>query len=212
MSAYEQYCGLALALERVGGRWTLLVVRELLLGPRRFSDLVANLPHVPRNLLTARLRELEREGLVVRRSLPPPAVAAVYELSELGRGLEEAVFALVRWGGAFMRGPAEGLEFRWEWLAIALRALLAGRNLAALPSVLLRVGGGTVALRVERGALVALPGDGAGVPDLEISGTPPALLGLFAGAGTLSASERAGALEVKGSRRARTKLSRCLAG
>src|SRR5262245_52321044 len=85
---YGQTCAVARALDYVGERWTLLLVRELMIGPRRFKDILEGLPGIGTNLLTSRLRELERAGIVGRRVLPPPAGSTVYELSELGRGLE----------------------------------------------------------------------------------------------------------------------------
>ena len=87
--SYEQYCAVARTLDLIGERWTLLILRDLVhLGPRRFSDLRAGLPGIGANLLTERLRRLEREGLVQRRKLPPPGASVVYELTERGAGLE----------------------------------------------------------------------------------------------------------------------------
>jgi DNA-binding HxlR family transcriptional regulator len=102
--SYEQYCAVARALDLIGERWTLLILRDLVhLGPRRFSDLRDGLPGIGANLLSERLRRLEREGLVSRRKLPPPASnVVVYELTELGAGLERMIIELGRWGGAFM--------------------------------------------------------------------------------------------------------------
>jgi DNA-binding HxlR family transcriptional regulator len=95
----DQYCPVAEALDAVGERWTLLIVRELLTaGPQRFTDLRAGLPGIPPNLLSSRLRELEEGGLIARRELPPPAARTVYELTEEGRGLEPVLRALARWG------------------------------------------------------------------------------------------------------------------
>src|SRR3712207_3261653 len=96
--SYDQFCGLAKALDVLGERWTLLVVRELLLGPKRYSDLLEGLPGIGTNLLAARLKALEASGLVGRRRLPPPAASNVYELTERGRALEPAIFELIRWG------------------------------------------------------------------------------------------------------------------
>ena len=96
--SYQDACGIARGLDVLGERWALLVVRELLLGPQRFSDLRHAMPAVSSNLLTDRLRELEAHGVVARRTLPPPAGAAVYELTESGRELEPVVLALGQWG------------------------------------------------------------------------------------------------------------------
>ncbi len=90
-------CGIAHASELLGQRWALLVVRELLLGPKRFTDLRAGIPDISPNVLGQRLRELEESGIVRRRKLAPPAAVQVYELTEWGRDLEPAVLALGRW-------------------------------------------------------------------------------------------------------------------
>src|ERR687896_1712982 len=95
---YQQYCALARALDVVGNRWTLLIVRELRPGPRRFTDLVDGLPGISRKLLTERLRDLERDGIITRRDLPPPAARQVYELTEDGRDLATAMAPLMAWG------------------------------------------------------------------------------------------------------------------
>ena len=116
MKSYGQHCALARALDRVGDRWTLLIVRELLVGPRRWADLKVGLPGIATNLLAARLRELEAEGIVRHGD--------DYELTELGRGLAEPVHALVRWGGSFMAAAAPDDAFSPHWLVVALGALL----------------------------------------------------------------------------------------
>ena len=117
---YEQYCALARALDAVGDRWTLLIVRELVPGPRRFTDLVEGLPGVSRNLLADRLRALEAEGILTRQELPPPAARQVYELSEDGRDLAEAIAPLIAWGARRLgaRGPTD--SFRVRWAAVAM--------------------------------------------------------------------------------------------
>jgi DNA-binding HxlR family transcriptional regulator len=95
---YGDRCGIARALDHVGERWALLVIRELLLGPKRFTDLRAGLPHVGPDVLAQRLRDLEESGVIQRAKLPPPAASRVYELTDRGRELEPAVLALGRWG------------------------------------------------------------------------------------------------------------------
>jgi DNA-binding HxlR family transcriptional regulator len=109
--SYNQYCAVARGLDVIGDRWTLLLVRELLLGPRRYSDLLAATPGIGTNLLADRLHMLEAEGLVKRVTLPPPAGSTVYELTEDGVELDAVVRAIGRWGGRFMgpRRPAEHL-------------------------------------------------------------------------------------------------------
>ncbi|HEY0738629.1 MAG TPA: winged helix-turn-helix transcriptional regulator [Herpetosiphonaceae bacterium] len=106
--SYNQYCGLAYALDIVGERWTLLIVRELIAGPRRFKDLIDGLPGISTNLLSERLKNLEQQGVISRRMLPPPAGSTVYELTELGLGLENMLLELGKWGSQFVPPSAEG--------------------------------------------------------------------------------------------------------
>jgi DNA-binding HxlR family transcriptional regulator len=105
---YGDACGVARALDLVGERWALMVVRELLLGPKRFTDIRAGLPHLSPDVLAQRLRELEETGVVSKRKLPPPAASQVYQLTDWGRELESVLIALGRWG-ARCGPPAEGL-------------------------------------------------------------------------------------------------------
>jgi DNA-binding HxlR family transcriptional regulator/putative sterol carrier protein len=123
---YQQYCGAARALDVVGDRWTLLIVRELKFGPRRFTDLIDGLPGMSRNLLTQRLRDLERDGVVARRDLPPPAARQVYELTEDGRDLAEAMLPLVAWGARRLGSRKPGESFRPQWAALAMAAFADG--------------------------------------------------------------------------------------
>jgi DNA-binding HxlR family transcriptional regulator/putative sterol carrier protein len=101
---YDDGCAAAHALDLVGERWALLVVRELLLGPKRFTDLKSGLPHASPNVLAQRLRDLEAAGVVRRGKLPPPAASKIYELTEWGRDLEPVIIALGRWG---VRSPTK---------------------------------------------------------------------------------------------------------
>lgn len=126
---YRQYCGAARALDVVGDRWTLLIVRELMLGPRRFTDLLDGLPGVSRNLLTERLRALEHDGVLARRDLPPPAARQVYELTENGRDLAAAIVPLVAWGARRLGARQPGESFRPHWGALAM-ATFADREAA----------------------------------------------------------------------------------
>jgi DNA-binding HxlR family transcriptional regulator len=105
---YNQYCGLAYALDIVGERWTLLIIRELIPGPRRFKDLVDGLPDISTNLLSDRLKNLEQQGLLRRHKLPPPAGSTVYELTALGQALEKTLLELGKWGSQFVPSSAEG--------------------------------------------------------------------------------------------------------
>jgi DNA-binding HxlR family transcriptional regulator len=119
---YNQYCAVARALDLVGERWTLLLVRELLLGPKRYKDLLDGLPGIGTNLLADRLKALEHAGILRRTVLPPPAGSAVYELTELGRGLESAVFALGRWGAHFLEPRRKSDATDPGWFFVSIRA------------------------------------------------------------------------------------------
>lgn len=120
---YQQYCALARALDVVGNRWTLLIIRELQPGPRRFTDLLDGLPGVSRKLLTERLRDLERDGVVVRRDLPPPAARTVYDLTDDGRELAEAMAPLIAWGATRLGERRSGEFFHPRWIAVAMAGL-----------------------------------------------------------------------------------------
>jgi DNA-binding HxlR family transcriptional regulator/putative sterol carrier protein len=100
--SYNQLCGLAYALDKIGERWTMLMIRELIPGPRRFTDLLNGLPGISTNLLTERLKQLEGKGIIWRHTLPPPAASTVYELTALGRSLEQAMLELGKWGSQFV--------------------------------------------------------------------------------------------------------------
>jgi DNA-binding HxlR family transcriptional regulator/putative sterol carrier protein len=118
---YQQYCALARALDVAGDRWTLLIVRELAPGPRRFTDLVDGLPGISRKLLTERLRTLERDGILARQELPPPAARQVYELTDDGRDLAHAMAPLIAWGAKRLgeRKPTESFRARWPAVGMA---------------------------------------------------------------------------------------------
>src|SRR5438552_12676360 len=113
---YGDSCGIAKALDLVGERWALLVVRELVLGPKRFTDLRAGLPGIATNVLTQRLQELERDGIITRRTLPPPAASSVYELTEYGRDLVPIMLDLGRWGSRTLGTRPLDYSLRSEWL------------------------------------------------------------------------------------------------
>jgi DNA-binding HxlR family transcriptional regulator/putative sterol carrier protein len=121
--SYSQYCALARSLDVAGDRWTLLIVRELTPGPRRFTDLIDGLPGISRKLLTERLRALERDGVIARRELPPPAARQVYELTDDGRDLATAMAPLIAWGARRIGDRKPGETFRARWPAVAMAGL-----------------------------------------------------------------------------------------
>ncbi len=170
---YGQACSLAGALDRIGERWSLLIVRELLLGPLRFSDLDRAVGGAPTDVLTKRLRDLERDGIVIRRELDPPASAVAYELTELGRGLERPIFELARWGlNYFQIDDVDEIEA--SWLPNSLRVILQPPPGAEL-TVQLRSGGNSFQLRVADGWIAAERGEVVD-PDLTLAGEPRAVL------------------------------------
>ncbi|MER6524296.1 winged helix-turn-helix transcriptional regulator [Streptomyces sp. NPDC001508] len=127
--SYDQYCSAARALDLVGDRWTLLIVRELLAGPRRYTDLHADLPGVSTDVLASRLKDMERDGLTTRRRLPPPGAAYVYELTGRGRQLLPVLHALGAWGQSELaeRRPTDAV--RAHWFALPLLRALDGEGL-----------------------------------------------------------------------------------
>ena len=122
---YDQYCPVAHALDLVGERWALLVVRELMHGPKRYTDLAAHLPGIGTNILASRLRELEACGIVAKRKLPPPAASQVYELTDYGRGLRTVIRELALWGARSLGPPTADEELFPGWLENALDTVLA---------------------------------------------------------------------------------------
>ena len=163
--SYGHFEGLATALDAVGERWTLLLVRELLLGPRRYKDLLEGLPGIGTNLLARRLKELQAAGVIDKRVLPAPAGSAVYELTERGRGLEPALVALAGWGLVAMEEPRPTDVLRPGWGVLAFKATFdpaAARGVHETYE--LHVGGEVFHMVVSDGTLQAGPGP-AGDPD-----------------------------------------------
>ncbi len=124
---YDQYCPMAHALDLVGDRWALLVIRELMHGGKRYTDLVDHLPGIGTNILAARLRDLEGHGIVARRTLPPPAASKVYELTDYGRELRPALRELALWGARSLGPPTDKSQLFDGWLANAMDTVLAAR-------------------------------------------------------------------------------------
>ena len=168
MKSYEEACGLAKALDVIGERWTLLIVRQLMFGPQRFTDLETGLPGVPPSLLSSRLRELGDAGIVGKRTLPPPAASAVYELTDAGHSLDGSLIALARWGARF--GPPVTQEdiFNPQCMALGLRWAFrpeAARHVRATYE--LRAFGNVVSAAVDHGSVEVVTGP-ALAPDLII--------------------------------------------
>jgi DNA-binding HxlR family transcriptional regulator len=180
--SYKQHCGVARALDLVGERWALLVVRELALGPKRFTDLRQGLPGIATNVLNLRLRQLERDGIITRRQLPPPAPAQVYELTEHGRELVPIMLDLGRWGARTMGQRSPDHSMRAEWLALALKAFFDPQAADGWTATIgLELDGAHFTLRLDGGRLEVAPGaDGA--VDLAIAVETELLIQFLAGA------------------------------
>jgi DNA-binding HxlR family transcriptional regulator len=156
---YGQYCAVATALDVVGERWSLLIVRELLGGPKRYVDLRDGLVHVSTDMLATRLRDLEAAGVIGRRVLPPPAASRVYELTPLGRGLEPVVDELARWGLGLLDERAEGQAFQPPWLERAVRAVIPSERAGVDLVVRYELPEGSFTLRIEERAVTTLDPD-----------------------------------------------------
>ncbi len=151
---YGQYCGFARALEVIGERWTLMIVRDLLVGPKRFGEIQRGLPGIPTNILTARLNELEEAGLVERRAATRPARGIVYALTTAGEELEASVIALGRWGAKRLGDPSEGEIMTQDAIATALRSAFRAEHARGVNAkYLLKLGDVEIGARVNRGAL-----------------------------------------------------------
>jgi DNA-binding HxlR family transcriptional regulator len=205
--SYGEACGIPRALDRIGERWALMVVRELLLGPKRFTDLREGLPHMSADVLAQRLRELEENGIVERRILPPPAASKVYALTDWGRELESVLIALGRWGA---RAPlaAECSEMSLDSHVVSLQTLfdpaLAGDF---APVVELRLDGNVFALHVADGRLEAERGPAA-KPDIVIATDPRTLIALAHRERELAEAIEAGDAAVTGDKRAARRFLR----
>jgi DNA-binding HxlR family transcriptional regulator len=177
---YQDACGVARALDRVGERWAMMIVRELLMGPKRFTDLRAGLPTASPNVLAQRLRELDRDGIVTRRRLPPPAASQVYELTDWGRELEPVALALGRWGARAPMAP-EGTTMSIDSHLISMTTLFDPARAGDLAFTLeVRLGDDTFAATIARGALHIERGT-LTAPDATLTTDPMPLIELMHG-------------------------------
>jgi DNA-binding HxlR family transcriptional regulator len=202
---YGDRCGVARALDLVGERWALLVVRELLLGPKRFTDLRAGLPHVSPDVLAQRLRELEESEIVRRGKLPPPAGSRIYELTDRGHELEPVVLALGRFGSVAPFPPGEA-QIGVDALAIALRTLFAPSAADGLDATYeLRLGEDRFRVRVADGRLELARG-GAEAPDAIIEADPGTLATVLWHGRKLGEARRSGDIAISGAAQAVTRF------
>jgi DNA-binding HxlR family transcriptional regulator len=182
MRTYGQYCSIARSLDIVGDRWTLLIVRELLLqGPCRFTDLKNGLPGIATNLLSSRLKELEDAGLVAREDAPPPVATILYTLTENGLTLEPVLKALGLWGLKYMSEERDGDAFQARWLAYAPAWFTTDADPSAPSAVIQLVAAGESAVIELRGGEIHTRVGRADKPDLVLDGPPRAVLGLLSG-------------------------------
>lgn len=194
---YADACGAAHALELIGERWALLVMRELLLGPKRFSDLRADLPGISANILTQRLEQLEAAGVLTRRRLPPPALAQVYELTPWGYESEPIIQALGRWA---TRSPLHDptLPLSTVSLMLSFRTMLDPARARGVDARIgFRFGAETFLARLRKGRLDVARGD-LNAADLVFTGTTPALAAAVYGGLSLKALTAQGALSIEG--------------
>jgi DNA-binding HxlR family transcriptional regulator len=194
---YGDGCAIAHGLDLVGERWALLVVRELLLGPKRFTDLKGGLPNASPNVVSERLRELEQAGIVRRDKLPPPASSRVYELTEWGRGLEDVVVSLGHWGS---RSPSRlpDAPIGADSTVLALRSRFdpgAAKGLHARYE--LRLGEDRFRLEVSDDGIAVARG-GADRPDATIHTDPNTLAAVLWAGRRLADAKRAGELRIDG--------------
>jgi DNA-binding HxlR family transcriptional regulator len=200
MRSYGQYCSIARALDVVGDRWTLLVVRELLLrGPCRFTDVKKGLPGVAANLLSSRLKELEAAGLVIREDAPPPVATGLYSLSETGLALEPVLKALGLWGLRFMTVERPDDAFQAHWMAYAPAWFTTDADPDAPPAVIQLIASDELAVIELRSGQVHTRLGRATDPDLVLDGPPRAVLGLLNGMIDLKRAGQLG-LSVRGRR------------
>lgn len=197
MRSYRDLCGIARALDVVGERWALLVVRELLFGPKRFADLHRGLPGMSQNVLTQRLRELEESGVLRRRRGLPPATGLVYELTEHGRDLEPVLLALGRWGSPMPAGPDSADELSPDALITALRTTFQPNTATGLNGTIqLHLPGDAFVLTIHDATLSAARGDGPA--DAVLAGGVRAIQNLVFDGQSLDDAIRDGEVHVDG--------------
>jgi DNA-binding HxlR family transcriptional regulator len=180
--SYHEYCAVAKALDVVGERWTLLIVRELLTrGACRYTDLRAGLPGIATNLLATRLRELEETGVIEREEAPPPIATTLFRLTPRGQALRPVLDALGSWGVPLMGEAGDEDAFRAQWLAFPVRTFLSDKSPGEPPvtigvradgeAAVIEAGGGTVTIRTGE------PGD----PDASLDGPPQVVMAVLSG-------------------------------
>lgn len=202
MRSYQQFCAVAKALDVVGDRWVLLIVRELMsTGPSRYTDLQKGLPGIATNLLADRLKEMERAGVVRAWAAPPPVATTLFELTERGHALRPLLEDLGRWGAPLMGPPSPDMEFRSHWLVFPLDAYLTDRTPDEGPiAIELQTGDEPMVVETIDGKVRTRRGK-AEKPDAVVTARPGLILGLMSGRLKLAEARKRG-LEFKGSQKA----------
>ena len=205
MRSYHQYCAVARALDVVGDRWSLLIVRELLIRPCRYTDLRDGLPGIATNLLAERLRELEAAGVVRRDEAAPPVATTLYRLTERGEQLRPVIEQLLQWGAPLMFEPAGDDQWRSRWLLLAIETMLAP-HVPGRPDVVIQIDGldEPVVIESRDGRIEARTGT-APDPDTVMNGPADAVLGMVMGF-VQPDSPEARTVTVRGSRQALARL------
>ncbi|MBV9165419.1 MAG: transcriptional regulator [Solirubrobacterales bacterium] len=198
---YGDGCAIAYGLDLVGERWALLVVRELLLGPKRYTDLRGGLPNASPNVLSQRLGELERAGIVRRRKLPPPAGSRVYELTEWGRGLEEIVVSLGNWAERERAGLPSGVPIGADSVILALRSRFAPRADGLRAGYELRLGVDRFRIEIA-GAEIEISRDADDRVDATVDTDPDTLASVLWGGQPLRTAQRSGKMKIEGDKKA----------
>ena len=197
MRSYGQYCGLAKALDVIGDRWVLLIVRELLIGECRYTDLLKGLPGIATNLLASRLHEMEQAGLVTREVLPPPAATTVFRLTPRGEELRPVIRELGKWAGPLMTGRTKAECARTRWMVLPAQLYLEDRLPADRPMAI-QISGGDESIVIEsRDGRVKARTGVAEDPDLTLTGSPELALGIMMGRLTTSQAKQRG-LQIEG--------------
>jgi DNA-binding HxlR family transcriptional regulator len=208
MRSYGQYCAVAKALDVIGDRWTLLIVRELLAqGPCRYTDLRRCLPGIATNLLAERLRELEHAGLITREDAPPPIATALFGLTPRGEQLRAVIYELGRWGMPLMADTTPDEEYRSHWLQMPVELYLTDDSPARAPTTIeVRAGEQPMLIEARDGAVSTRAG-GSEDADAVLSGPPQLVLGVLTGAHDPDDAARRG-LHFDGERAALERLQR----
>ena len=197
--SYQQYCGLAYALDIIGERWTMLIIRELITGPRRFTDLLEGLPGISTNLLSERLKSLEGQGLLYRRILPPPAGSTVYELTPLGLALEKTLIELGKWGSQFVPpAPGEDSLLNVGSYALTLKTFFRPEKAQGVDDTYeLHIDDEVLHVKISEGEVKVRQGEAPNA-DLVLHTDMPTYLGMLTGQVQAEGAVSKGLVQIKG--------------